>query len=104
MAETSTAEATREAEHWLQSFNAGLRARDAAAVAALFDPDCFWRDLVALSWNIVTVEGRDGVGAMIEATLEPAQLRDVVLSEPAVPGADGTVEAWLEFRTRAGRG
>jgi putative flavoprotein involved in K+ transport len=104
MAETRTAEATREVEHWLQSFNDGLRARDAAAVAALFDPDCFWRDLVALSWNIVTVEGRDGVAAMLKATLEPAQLRDVVLAEPAAPGADGTVEAWLEFRTAAGRG
>ncbi|HEY3776053.1 MAG TPA: NAD(P)/FAD-dependent oxidoreductase [Solirubrobacteraceae bacterium] len=104
MAATNTAEATREAEQWLQGFNAGLRARDAATVVALFDPTCFWRDLVALTWNIVTVEGRDAVAAMLEATLKPAQLRDVVLAEPAACGADGTVEAWLEFRTRAGRG
>ena len=104
MAETTTPEATREVEQWLQSFNAGLRDRDAAAVAALFGPGCFWRDLVALTWNIVTVEGREGVRAMLEATLEATQLRDVVLAEPAASGADGTVEAWLEFRTRAGRG
>ncbi len=104
MAAMSTAEATQEAERWLDRFNAALRAAEGDAVAALFDPAGFWRDLVALTWNIVTVEGRDAVAAMLDATLATAQLSDVALAEPATCAADGTVEAWLQFRTRAGRG
>jgi len=104
MAATSTAEVSYEAEQWLDGFNAALRAQDTSAVLSLLDPACFWRDLIALTWNIITVEGRDAVAAMLDATLDSAQLREVVLAEPAARGPDGTVEAWLQFRTRAGRG
>ena len=34
---------------------------DAAAAADLFATTSFWRDLVSLTWNIKTVEGREGV-------------------------------------------
>src|SRR5579875_3705247 len=104
MDQIRTAEATRDAQRWLDGFNEALLARDGAAVAALFDPAGFWRDLIALSWNIVTVEGRESVAAMVEATVEATQPREVVLTEPAAGGPDGTVEAWLEFRTAVGRG
>jgi putative flavoprotein involved in K+ transport len=104
MAATSTADLARETERWLDRFNGALRSGDGAAVAALFDPAGFWRDLVAVTWNIVTVEGRVAIAEMLEATLEPAQLRDVVLAEPPTCGDDGIVEAWLAFRTRSGSG
>ena len=34
---------------------------DTAAAAELFGQPSYWRDLVAFTWNITTVEGRDGV-------------------------------------------
>ena len=52
--------ATQEAERWLGAFETALADRDAAAAAALFATDSYWRDLVAFTWNLKTVEGRGG--------------------------------------------
>jgi putative flavoprotein involved in K+ transport len=88
---------------WLQEFNAALAARDADAAAELFATTSFWRDLIALTWNLKTVEGREGVRDMLAHTLESARPRDFRASEePTETG--GIVESWLEFETEAGRG
>jgi putative flavoprotein involved in K+ transport len=107
MAEITAAPAQPTAEEvvggWLERFNAALADRDAAAAAALFATASFWRDLVSLTWNITTVEGREGVRDMLEHTLATAQPRDFRTTElPAE--ADGVTEAWLEFETKTGRG
>ncbi|HEX3975999.1 MAG TPA: NAD(P)/FAD-dependent oxidoreductase [Solirubrobacteraceae bacterium] len=100
---TAATAAEQTVERWLDEFNAALVAGDAAAAAELFAPTSFWRDLIALTWNIVTVEGRDGVRNMLSQTLDPAQPRGFALAEP--PADNGTtVDAWLAFETRAGRG
>jgi putative flavoprotein involved in K+ transport len=88
---------------WLGEFNAALATNDAAAAAALFAAVSFWRDLIALTWNITTVEGPEGVRDMLEHTLRSAQPRDFRLSEPPTE-ADGMTQAWLEFETAVGRG
>ena len=55
----TTAGATREINLWLSQFEAALDANDAKAVAALFAPEeCYWRDFVAFTWTIVTLDGR----------------------------------------------
>ena len=53
-------------DQWLANFDEALTAGDAAAAAELFLEDSYWRDLVAFTWNIKTVEGRDGVEDMLE--------------------------------------
>ena len=61
---TTTAEpsaARRRVETWLADFEAALAARDAERAAGLFATTSFWRDLIAFSWNLTTVENRDGV-------------------------------------------
>jgi putative flavoprotein involved in K+ transport len=88
---------------WLEQFNAGLAAGDAAAVAGLFATTSFWRDLVAVTWNITTVEGPAGVREMLEHTLVSAQPHDFRVSEPPSE-AEGVIEAWLVFETASGRG
>ncbi len=90
---------------WLSEFGAALAAGDPAAAAALFHEDCFWRDLIAFTWNIKTMEGRAAVADMLAATLpqvQPAGWRITDGEEPAA--ADGVTEAWLDFETAAGRG
>ena len=52
---------------WLSAFGNALSAGDTAAAAALFTEDCFWRDLVAFTWNIKTLEGRAAISAMLVA-------------------------------------
>ena len=88
---------------WLTAFGAALQRGDSAAGAALFHDECYWRDLVAFTWNITTVEGRAGVAAMLAARtadIAPADWRPD--GEPAE--ANGLVEAWLTFETAVGLG
>ena len=56
-------------DQWLASFDEALTAGDSAAAAALFHEDSFWRDLVAFTWNLKTVEGPDERRDMLDATL-----------------------------------
>jgi putative flavoprotein involved in K+ transport len=92
-----------EIDQWLTRFDEALTRGDAAGAADLFAPESFWRDLVAFTWNIKTVEGRAGVRDMLEHTLEQTRPRGWRVSgEPS--RADGVSEAWLEFETEVGRG
>ncbi|TGE01353.1 flavin-containing monooxygenase [Methylobacterium nonmethylotrophicum] len=88
---------------WLDRFDAALRARDAAAAAELFAETCFWRDLVAFTWNITTLEGRGAIRAMLEAQLGAVSPGSFTLEEPASE-ADGVTEAWIAFETASLRG
>ena len=88
---------------WLADFEAALTARDLDRVAAMFAPDSYWRDLVAFTWNIVTVEGRDGVRDLLGACLERTDPSGFHISEPP-DEADGVTSAWIEFETAVGRG
>src|SRR3954451_934905 len=56
-------------DQWLASFDEALTARGPAAAAELFLEDSYWRDLVAFTWNVKTVESRDGVEDMLTETL-----------------------------------
>jgi putative flavoprotein involved in K+ transport len=107
MTETATAPGEATAAQvvgaWLVAFNAALDAGDVSAAAGLFAATSFWRDLVALTWNITTVEGPEGVREMLERTLASAAPGGFAVSEaPAETG--GVTEAWLTFETRVGRG
>jgi len=91
---------------WLAEFETALGSRDADAVAELFHEDCYWRDLVAFSWNLVTVEGHLGVRELVRSTAEStaphgfAELTDVV----ATPVPDGVVQGWFTFSTATATG
>jgi putative flavoprotein involved in K+ transport len=90
---------------WLAAFGDALSAGDTAAAAALFTEDCFWRDLVAFTWNIKTLEGRAAISAMLDHTLPGVQPRGWKITDGEEPaGAGGVVEAWIDFETAAGRG
>ncbi len=88
---------------WLASFEEALRARDVEGAAGLFATTSFWRDLVAFSWNLTTVEDRAGVTDLLGATLATTDPTGFVTSEPPA-AADGVTTAWIEFETAVGRG
>ena len=88
---------------WLAEFEAALAARDIPRVAGMFAVDSFWRDLVAFTWNLKTVEGRDGVTDMLAARLDDADPSGFRTTEPPEE-AEGVTAAWIEFETAAGRG
>jgi putative flavoprotein involved in K+ transport len=88
---------------WLARFELALAAGDAEAASSLFATECYWRDLVAFTWNLKTVEGRDGVADLVGATAGSTAASGFATSEPPEE-ADGVVTAWLGFETGAGRG
>ena len=68
--ESSTTVTPQErVDAWLADFEAALAVRDIDRVVAKFAIDSFWRDLVAFTWNLKTVEGREGVADMLGARL-----------------------------------
>ncbi|NKQ52448.1 NAD(P)/FAD-dependent oxidoreductase [Amycolatopsis sp. K13G38] len=85
-------------DDWLARFESALAARDTSGAAALFTVDSFWRDLIAFTWNIKTVEGRDGIEHLLTACLEHTGASGFRTTEPPAE-ADGVVEAWIEFET-----
>ncbi len=103
MSETADQTATARVDTWLAEFSAALEARDPDRAAAMFAPECFWRDLTAFSWNIVTVEGRAGVRDLLAACLERTDPTDFRVTE-APQEADGVLTAWIAFATAVGRG
>jgi putative flavoprotein involved in K+ transport len=98
-------DATTVVTNWLSDFETALTAGDVEAASNLFLADSYWRDLVAFSWNIVTVEGRDGVRDLLGHTLERVQPHGFAvaehLGEPSE--AAGVVDSWIEFETSVGR-
>jgi putative flavoprotein involved in K+ transport len=90
-------------DQWLAEFGEALEQGDVDRAAGMFTDDCFWRDLIAFSWNIVTVEGPAGVRDLLEGTLDttrPTGWRTT--EEPTEDG--GVTTAWIAFETAVGRG
>ncbi|MDT7708737.1 MAG: putative flavoprotein involved in transport, partial [Pseudonocardiales bacterium] len=101
--DAARSEAAVRVDEWLSAFQDALTARDAEAAGALFAAESFWRDLVAFTWNIRTLEGPAEVADMLRSQLDaidPTGFR--VTGEPTEAG--GVVDAWLEFETAVGRG
>jgi putative flavoprotein involved in K+ transport len=98
-------DATTTVTTWLSDFEQALTAGDADAAAEMFLDNSFWRDLVAFTWNIVTVEGPDGVRDMLTQTLAGVRPRgfriEDSLGEPVESG--GVTESWIGFETAVGR-
>ena len=92
-----------DVDQWLSDFDSALRANDSAGAAALFHDESFWRDLVAFTWNIKTVEGPDEIEAMLDFALPHVQPSGWhTTDEPT--SEDGITTAWIAFETAAGRG
>jgi putative flavoprotein involved in K+ transport len=101
--ESATSAPTAEVVRWLSDWSNALAANDVNAAAALFDAESYWRDLVAFTWNIVTVEGREGVADLLQATLERTKPRAFGIEGEAAE-AGGVVEGWFTFETQIARG
>ena len=48
-------------ERWLAQLERALSDRDNALLKTLFHPGSHWRDVLALTWRITTVNGRDAI-------------------------------------------
>lgn len=109
--EKSSAEYARTATNqWLGRFETALRSRDAAALAALFAPECHHRDLLAFSWTIRPAQGAEAIAGFLADAQLTTLARDFTLAEGRTPprlvrrlGIE-VVEGIFRFETAVGRG
>jgi cation diffusion facilitator CzcD-associated flavoprotein CzcO len=98
------------AENWLVQFEAALADGDEAALKSLFHADSYWRDVLALSWNLQTLNGADTILKELPALARRASPRNFAIDpDRAGPrqvtrAGTNSIEAIFKFETALGRG
>lgn len=101
--EQSPSEELAAVQAWLSAFNDALSSNNTQLAAELFEEDGFWRDLISFTWNIITLEGRTKIHAMLDDCLEHTKPSHWQVEEPPTE-AGGIVDAWITFETAVCRG
>jgi cation diffusion facilitator CzcD-associated flavoprotein CzcO len=106
----ATQQARHCAENWLAAFETALAARDAGRIGDLFHPDSHWHDILAFTWHLTPVAGRDNIAALLAAEQKRTVARGFHLPQGRKPprqvrrlGID-SIEAIFEFSTAHGSG
>jgi cation diffusion facilitator CzcD-associated flavoprotein CzcO len=98
------------AEHWLAQFERALADGDSVAVKTLFHPDSFWRDVLALSWRLQTLNGAAAILKELPSLAgraAPKNLRidpDRAAARRVTRAGTNSIEAIFKFETAIGRG
>jgi putative flavoprotein involved in K+ transport len=98
------------ANHWLARFEHALAQGDAALLRSLFETGSHWRDVLALTWQIRTTSGAEGIVRELTLHAGRAQPREFRTDpERTAPrhvtrAGQKCVEAIFRFRTVDGRG
>ena len=74
---------TAAAQAWLSRFDHALQGRDVEAALELFEDDSYWRDLVAFTWNLKTLEGKAGIRRDARRATATGQAARLALAEDA---------------------
>jgi cation diffusion facilitator CzcD-associated flavoprotein CzcO len=98
------------ADRWLAQFEDALAKPDDGLLESLFHPDSYWRDVLALSWTLQTVNGRDAILATLKAQAAEASPSGFAVDpDRAAPrevtrAGTRSIEAIFRFETAVGRG
>jgi cation diffusion facilitator CzcD-associated flavoprotein CzcO len=98
------------ADAWLAQFEDALVRPEDGLLDSLFVADSYWRDVLALSWNIQTVNGADAILRELKAHAPSAAASgfaiDPTRQAPRQVMRAGThsIEAIFKFETAIGRG
>ncbi len=97
-------------ENWLAQFETALTTPDDVLLKTLFHPDSYWRDVLALSWNIQTLNGADAILTELKAQARRARPAGFAIDpDRAAPrkvmrAGTNAIEAIFKFETAQGRG
>ena len=97
-------------ENWLARFETALTSRDGIQLKKLFHPDSYWRDVLALSWNIQTINGADAILKELKIHAGRAAPGGFAIDpDRAAPrsvmrAGVSAIEAIFKFETAEGRG
>ncbi len=110
MSGTTRMDVVEQAAAWLEGFGHALAACDPTGVTALFRPDGYWRDVLALSWRLTTVSGASAIEALLSETLASARPHDFRLPGDRTPprrvvrAGMEVIEVIFAFKTAFGVG
>jgi putative flavoprotein involved in K+ transport len=96
-------------DSWLAQFGQALAKPDGGLLKSLFHPDSYWRDMLALSWNIQTVGGADAILNDLKAHAggaAPTGFRldpDRAAPHKVTRAGTASIESIFKFETTAGR-
>src|SRR5690349_4175782 len=98
------------ADHWLEQLDQALAESKDEALARLFHPDSHWRDVLALTWQIRTVNGRDQILSALRAHAARARPTGFktdpnrTAARYVTRAGTKTIEAIFRFETAQGHG
>jgi cation diffusion facilitator CzcD-associated flavoprotein CzcO len=98
------------AENWLAQFESALARPEGPLLKTLFHPDSYWRDVLALSWNLQTINGADAILEELKARAgATSPNRFAIDPDRAAPrrvtrAGTSAIEAIFKFETAHGRG
>ncbi|WP_339036646.1 NAD(P)/FAD-dependent oxidoreductase [Bradyrhizobium symbiodeficiens] len=98
------------AQAWLDAFERALGRPDPATLDRLFVADSFWRDVLALSWNLQTIAGRETIAQALAALGPKAAPANFKVAPKRAPprwvtrAGTNTIEAIFDFETATGHG
>jgi cation diffusion facilitator CzcD-associated flavoprotein CzcO len=98
------------AETWLAQFESALGEANDDALKSLFHPDSFWRDVLALSWNLQTLNGAGAILKQLRPLARRALAKNFrIAPDRAAPrrvtrAGTSSIEAIFSFETADGRG
>jgi thioredoxin reductase len=110
LAKTETESAAAAAEDWLAQFERALSEPDGVLLKTLFHSDSHWRDVLAFTWHIKTVEGSDAILKELKAhaaVAQPAGFRTApnrTAPRQVTRAGSNAIEAIFQFETAEGRG
>jgi thioredoxin reductase len=97
-------------ENWLAQFERALAAPDEILLKPLFHPDSHWRDVLALTWHIRTVDGSAAILKELKAhagRARPTRFRiapNRTAPRQVTRAGTNAIEAIFTFETVEGRG
>lgn len=98
------------AGHWLSQFEDALARPGDSPLNTLFLSDSYWRDVLALSWNIQTVDGADQILTELRTHARRAAPRGFAVDpdrrapRKVMRAGTNAIEAMFKFETAVGRG
>ena len=98
------------AANWLAQFETAVAKPDAGALEHLFHPDSYWRDVLALSWNLQTINGASAILKELRARAANVQPTGFRIDQDRAPprrvtrAGTNCIEAIFKFETKIGRG
>jgi len=97
-------------ENWLARFESALATSDDTPLKTLLHRESYWRDVLALSWNIQTINGAEAILRALKADAgraRPAGFAidpDRAAPRTVIRAGTSTIEAIFKFETTQGRG